>query len=667
MAFNCIKHYSLLILTIFFSNQTQSQSQRPIDSLKVKLMQDAANPQIINQISALTLDFNPAEADSLAQIAIHLSNKQDNKKELALAYLNACKASCYLGAFSNAMEKGKLAAGMLKNLKLYVDAAQAHNYLAFAAQETDSIGYAIVNYRKALELLRKGIDNEHIPRVMINLGHAYQLAGNNDSAFFYYNSALPLCEKAENDEDLNAVYGNIGFLHRRSGDFQKALEFYSKALDISKRANLTSGLAIDYNNIASLCLQFEKYDMAADYYRRALSISKQQGNKSHTEVFLNNLANVYLKQGNLDTALVLLSESVEMAFELGRMGNAAIRLMNMGGIYTDRGEYRLSIDHFSRGIKILRNIDRPDALANGLQSLGNTYIKVGDMQRASKAIEEAYHLASKLNMKPLLVKIHESRSKIFETQHNFEKALSEHKRYAELKDQVFSEQSQNKIEELNALFETEKKQHQIELLEKHQLLNEANLKKKQVTIMLMIVVGIVLAIVLALTFMLYLYKTKLNRKLVEKNLALLKQIDLYNTQVEVMASPRVRSEEKERIVEEFEKLLTSEGIFRKTQLTLSEMADLINTNTTYLSQVINDYYQMNFTNLINQRRVMEAQRIISGGVYKTLTLEAIAAKVGFFSRPTFNKAFKQFTGVTPSTFIKTMEELEKGHQSKMAV
>ncbi|MBU0488050.1 MAG: helix-turn-helix domain-containing protein, partial [Bacteroidetes bacterium] len=58
----------------------------------------------------------------------------------------------------------------------------------------------------------------------------------------------------------------------------------------------------------------------------------------------------------------------------------------------------------------------------------------------------------------------------------------------------------------------------------------------------------------------------------------------------------------------------------------------------------------NFKNLINEYRIKESRKLLI--TKPNLTIEAIAHDVGFRSKSAFNAAFKLYTGVTPSFFIR---------------
>ena len=113
----------------------------------------------------------------------------------------------------------------------------------------------------------------------------------------------------------------------------------------------------------------------------------------------------------------------------------------------------------------------------------------------------------------------------------------------------------------------------------------------------------------------------------------------------------VPDDEKEKILENLEKLFDDEKIYIKTDLTLNSLAKKLSTNRYYLSQVINDEFGKNYTDFINEYRIKEAMFLFSDP-QKTynLSIDGIAKEAGFWSTPRFNNAFKKFTGITPSNF-----------------
>lgn len=81
---------------------------------------------------------------------------------------------------------------------------------------------------------------------------------------------------------------------------------------------------------------------------------------------------------------------------------------------------------------------------------------------------------------------------------------------------------------------------------------------------------------------------------------------------------------------------------------LIRLTTLVDSNTTYVSQTIKAATGKNVPTLINEYRIREAcRRLLDTAQYGNLTLQALAESVGFTSQSTFNRAFKQSTGLTP--------------------
>lgn len=90
---------------------------------------------------------------------------------------------------------------------------------------------------------------------------------------------------------------------------------------------------------------------------------------------------------------------------------------------------------------------------------------------------------------------------------------------------------------------------------------------------------------------------------------------------------------------------------------LQMLADLTESNTKYVSQVINDVYGKNFRAFINDYRIREARRLMAApDTADRLTLQTIGENVGFRSASNFIAAFKRQTGLTPSIYMKMQAE-----------
>lgn len=88
-------------------------------------------------------------------------------------------------------------------------------------------------------------------------------------------------------------------------------------------------------------------------------------------------------------------------------------------------------------------------------------------------------------------------------------------------------------------------------------------------------------------------------------------------------------------------------LFTDAELTLTQLAKKLSTNTSVLSKVINQGFGLNFNDFVNEYRVKAVIELLKAGEQKNQTLLGIAFDCGFNSKATFNRAFKKQTGLSP--------------------
>ena len=106
------------------------------------------------------------------------------------------------------------------------------------------------------------------------------------------------------------------------------------------------------------------------------------------------------------------------------------------------------------------------------------------------------------------------------------------------------------------------------------------------------------------------------------------------------------SELKERL----EQIMLHDKPFLENDLRLSDLARSLNLSRHHMSQVINEHFNISFFDYINQYRIDEAKELLLDNS-DDLNITQVAYSVGFNNRVSFYKAFKKFTGTTPSDFI----------------
>jgi AraC-like DNA-binding protein len=95
--------------------------------------------------------------------------------------------------------------------------------------------------------------------------------------------------------------------------------------------------------------------------------------------------------------------------------------------------------------------------------------------------------------------------------------------------------------------------------------------------------------------------------------------------------------------------------FRKADLTVSDLAEMLGVRPNVLSRIINEHYDRNFRDFLNAYRIEEFIALANTKAFKHYTFLALAQEVGFNSKSTFNLAFKKFTNQSPREYFKSRE------------
>lgn len=98
------------------------------------------------------------------------------------------------------------------------------------------------------------------------------------------------------------------------------------------------------------------------------------------------------------------------------------------------------------------------------------------------------------------------------------------------------------------------------------------------------------------------------------------------------------------------RIFEKERIYIHPDLRITTIAELLRTNRTYISRLINDDFGMNFNEFVNKYRVEEAERLLNCKDNHQYTLEYIAEKSGFGNANSFTRSFKEINGITPGQY-----------------
>ncbi|PTT76749.1 hypothetical protein DBR25_05015 [Chryseobacterium sp. HMWF001] len=98
-------------------------------------------------------------------------------------------------------------------------------------------------------------------------------------------------------------------------------------------------------------------------------------------------------------------------------------------------------------------------------------------------------------------------------------------------------------------------------------------------------------------------------------------------------------------------LFETQKPYQHSDFNLKKLADILYTNTTYVSKALNICGGKKFNQFVNEYRINQVKKEIENKIHQKFTLEHIYTNAGFSQQATFNRIFKEQTGLTPSEYI----------------
>ena len=185
--------------------------------------------------------------------------------------------------------------------------------------------------------------------------------------------------------------------------------------------------------------------------------------------------------------------------------------------------------------------------------------------------------------------------------------------------------------------------------------NEHNKRLQEQTNMLLVgVILVALVIIIALLIHMYIRKNQLYEAIVRQNHSILEREE----QTQQKMTTVVDDAKKGELVARLEKLMHEEHLYRENLLTRDRVAEILETNRTYLGQIMSEVYQKSFTQYINDLRIDEAIRILDNPK-SVRPIRLIGVDLGFNSVTTFNTQFQNRTGMTPAQYRKKVIDICK--------
>ena len=421
--------FLLIILVCPFLVFSQPERQNKVDSLLEVYEnheQDTLKVKTLHLLFDQYMYVDWGKALEYATKEYELAKQIDYKEGIGKGHLHMGMAYYFL----DRMDSTRLRFD--KALAIF-DEINAYFLLATTNRNYSIIEYENGNYDKALDILDNSISLfRNKVNDSIGLGISYETKskvyiskGNYKLALQNALNCLRILEKVNNDfHHANALY-NIGYAEFFNKNYQKSIEYNLQALKLYQKENQTWWAAQAYNDLGNNYYYLNDYNKAEENLNRAIELSNEVDAKWITCSSLGAMGKIRMAQERFEEAEVLFDQSLAIANDQNLKIKIIEALNHKGEVNLKKENYQKAISFFNQSVQLADSIGAKDQLkaAFGLRAESHSGLK------------------------------------------DFELAFDDYKHLISINDSIFNEKKQQQIEELNTIYETEKKEAAIALQE----------------------------------------------------------------------------------------------------------------------------------------------------------------------------------------------------------
>ena len=288
----------------------------------------------------------------------------------------------------------------------------------------------------------------------------------------YANMAMELSVKETyNIGILNASLVK-GIIYKHFGDYETAMQNYLLALKMSETIGDKTRISSCYNNMGSIYQAQNNYSKAILYFKKSLDIEKILGKKDQVSIRLYNIGTVYESMSKLDSAYDCYNQSLEIEESLKNDEGISFALYGLGGVLTKKKEYSKAETFLKKAYGLAeKNKDNAD-MSYCLNELGVLYMKWKKSDMAISFFTRSISYSDSLQEKNQIKETCHNLALTYADLGKYKEAYEYFSKYNTLNEEINNSDISRKIAEINAKYEVDKIDKEVELMKKEAKIKE---------------------------------------------------------------------------------------------------------------------------------------------------------------------------------------------------
>ncbi|MEO6252231.1 MAG: sensor histidine kinase [Ferruginibacter sp.] len=426
-------------------------------------------------------------------------------------------------------------------------------------------------YQQALMLSKKINNTRCLLSSLHDIGICYIELNKLDSAIFTFEQAIPFARQLKDTLRVARLLGNIGnvYLHKKNPAI--AIDYYFQSARLWETVADKQWLPMLYSNINSLLNDQKQYTKAIEYGNKAIALARKLGDSLSLINSLVNLSDTYGYTGMFDKQYELLQEALPLARKSEKIERIAAVYKGLGDYYYKKKQYPQSLANYLEGHNYVLQMGNKYQLAASYSILATLYYKLNQNDKALQYILQAEKVADDVGARADLKEIYLTRAEIEQQAGNYKLASAYFSKTLTLTDSLFKAETSEKVADVEAKYQNEKKQQEIRQLEKDKKIQSLSIKQKSTLNYILFGSLAALLVVVFLGYRNLRHRQLLSRQQDELQQQRIRELEKDKQLVAVDAMLKGQEEERSRLAKDLHDGLG--GLLSGVKFSISNMKD----------------------------------------------------------------------------------------------
>jgi tetratricopeptide (TPR) repeat protein len=292
-----------------------------------------------------------------------------------------------------------------------------------------------------------------------------------DSAFINARTILQQSKDVNYSLGVANSYHLIGEVFLHQGFYQESLKNLLEAEKIYLAENRNDEMAENLNQLGLVYYDMRQPDLALEKHEQALKIYEQSGNLKGIAYAYGCLGRMHEKKSDYPVALEYQTRALEYYEKVNdKLGRATI-LENIGSIYEDLEDFPKARSYYENALALNRETGDSLSMIVNLNNLADGFRKTGKNDEAIELSGQALQLALRLKDKDQISSAYKDLGKVYNQAGRYQEAYLNLEKGRVLYEDIYGEETRHQVALLQTLFDVERKNGEIQILESSQRLN----------------------------------------------------------------------------------------------------------------------------------------------------------------------------------------------------